>query len=145
MRLSNPWKVAIAAVALLAATVVVIYWAPRESRSPVVSGEHLYQRYCAPCHGREGRGDGPLAGSLEPKPSDLTRLRARLGGSYSLDRVAEVIDGRRGLRVHSATPMPAWGEAFEESLRDSPYARGMTLLQLQDLAEYLDTLQSATR
>lgn len=145
MRLSNFGKATITVVALLAATGVVIYWGPRESRSPLVSGELLYQRYCAPCHGREGRGDGPLAGTLEPKPSDLTQFRARLGGSYSLDQLTQVIDGRRTLRVHSTNPMPTWGEAFEKSLRESPYARGMTILQIHDLAAYLDSLQSVPR
>ena len=140
---SNLWKAALTVVILLFVGVVVIYFGPRESRPPVVSGELLYQRYCMPCHGREGRGDGPLTGTLEPKPTDLTQFRARLGGSYSLDQLAHVIDGRRTLRVHSMSPMPAWGEAFEKSLGKSPYARGMTLLQIQDLAAYLDSLQSA--
>lgn len=35
------------------------------------SGAKLYQEHCATCHGNEGRGDGPLAASLEPSPGDL--------------------------------------------------------------------------
>jgi mono/diheme cytochrome c family protein len=36
------------------------------------SGEALYQAYCAPCHGKNGKGDGPAAASLHPKPADHT-------------------------------------------------------------------------
>ncbi|GAC1353990.1 MAG: hypothetical protein NVSMB42_11180 [Herpetosiphon sp.] len=32
----------------------------------------LYQRNCLPCHGIGGRGDGPAARGLNPKPADLT-------------------------------------------------------------------------
>ena len=38
----------------------------------IKSGKVLYQAYCAPCHGNNGRGDGPAATSLHPKPADHT-------------------------------------------------------------------------
>jgi mono/diheme cytochrome c family protein len=34
--------------------------------------EKLFKAQCAPCHGVKGRGDGPVAASLQPKPADLT-------------------------------------------------------------------------
>ncbi len=30
----------------------------------------LYTTMCAPCHGEKGRGDGPAAAALNPKPAD---------------------------------------------------------------------------
>jgi mono/diheme cytochrome c family protein len=37
------------------------------------SGEaRLYRDHCAVCHGAEGRGDGPAAGMLSPRPRDFT-------------------------------------------------------------------------
>ena len=33
-----------------------------------LSGRDTYLRYCASCHGSEGRGDGPLAASLTRLP-----------------------------------------------------------------------------
>lgn len=33
-------------------------------------GEMIYKTYCQICHGREGRGDGPVAVGLDPKPVD---------------------------------------------------------------------------
>lgn len=36
------------------------------------SGGQLYQQSCAICHGAEGKGNGPAAAALTPKPTDLT-------------------------------------------------------------------------
>jgi len=38
----------------------------------VALGARLYRENCAVCHGPEGRGDGPAAPSLVPRPADLT-------------------------------------------------------------------------
>lgn len=43
-------------------------------------GEMVYMRVCRGCHGPAGRGDGPYAASMEPRPADLTRgLYPRIG------------------------------------------------------------------
>ncbi|MDP8922099.1 MAG: CopD family protein [Chloroflexota bacterium] len=34
-------------------------------------GKALYEQHCAACHGATGRGDGPLAQSLRPRPADF--------------------------------------------------------------------------
>lgn len=38
----------------------------------IKNGKTLYQTYCSPCHGDNGKGDGPAAASLNPKPADHT-------------------------------------------------------------------------
>lgn len=38
----------------------------------VERGAALFQANCAMCHGQSGRGDGPAAAGLNPKPADLT-------------------------------------------------------------------------
>ncbi|MFQ5666208.1 MAG: c-type cytochrome [Candidatus Binatia bacterium] len=35
-------------------------------------GKATYQKHCASCHGKTGKGDGPAAGVLNPKPRDHT-------------------------------------------------------------------------
>jgi len=37
------------------------------------AGRRLYVRWCATCHGPDGRGNGPAAPSLIPRPRDFTR------------------------------------------------------------------------
>ncbi len=36
-------------------------------------GKALFGQYCVPCHGEDGRGDGPAAGSLKPSPRNFTQ------------------------------------------------------------------------
>lgn len=63
-------------------------------------GKEIYKAYCAMCHGSKGKGDGPAAAGLTPRPanlSDSTRM-ARLSDD-SLTRV--VTTGRKA--------MPAFG------------------------------------
>src|SRR6516165_6975954 len=58
-------------------------------------GQALYLRYCAACHGRQGRGDGPVAPALGEKPTDLTQLAATHGEEFPLQAVVDAIDGTR--------------------------------------------------
>jgi mono/diheme cytochrome c family protein len=38
----------------------------------LATGESLYEAKCQICHGANGRGDGPAASALNPKPRDFT-------------------------------------------------------------------------
>ncbi len=38
--------------------------------SDTEKGHQIYLTTCAPCHGKEGKGDGPAAANLNPKPRD---------------------------------------------------------------------------
>jgi mono/diheme cytochrome c family protein len=105
------------------------------------SGRDTYLRYCASCHGPEGRGDGPLAGSLTPPPADLTQLAKRNGGQYDERAVMATIDGRRQVAAHGARDMPVWGAIFEEEGRSEPYPAYHSLLQSRLLVDYLATIQ----
>jgi cytochrome c oxidase cbb3-type subunit I/II len=61
------------------------------------AGRALWRDQCAGCHGPEGRGDGPAAALLEPRPPDLT-LR-----EFSSAGIGEALwNGVLG------TAMPAW-------------------------------------
>lgn len=136
-------KSAVTLVLLFVAVLAGVALGRREPPPRALSGKILYERHCASCHGPEGRGDGPAAEALEPRPSDLTRLQARLGGAYSLDQIMRAIDGRRTIRAHGTSAMPVWGRFFEESLKDEPHTRRVALLHVQSLAEYLHTLQAS--
>jgi len=37
----------------------------------IARGRELYEQQCVSCHGLSGRGDGPLAASLRPRPADF--------------------------------------------------------------------------
>jgi mono/diheme cytochrome c family protein len=128
--------------ALLLAAALCLSACARD-RSADASGRDTYLRYCASCHGPEGRGDGPLAGSLTPPPADLTQLAKKNGGDYDERAVMAVIDGRRQVAAHGSRDMPVWGAIFEaeEEGRGEPYPAYHSLLQSRLLVDYLATLQ----
>lgn len=69
-------------------------------------GQHLYGKYCAVCHGEEGKGDGFNAFNLNPKPRDFSD--SIYMSALSDEKIAETIsDGGRG--VGRSAQMPAWG------------------------------------
>lgn len=107
------------------------------------SGEVLFARHCAACHGLDGRGDGPMATSLRTAPTDLTRLAEGAGGSFDTAAVMAVIDGRREVAAHGPREMPVWGAVFEAEVEagQQPYGWYVGLLHSRALAEYLATLQ----
>ena len=43
------------------------------------AGKVIFDTNCMTCHGMLGKGDGPLAAALDPKPRDLS------GGSFKFD------------------------------------------------------------
>ncbi len=68
--------------------------------------------WCGPCHGRTGRGDGPVAPSLRITPPNLTELSQRAGGSFPAESVRKRIDGRDLPAAHGSAEMPVWGYWF---------------------------------
>ena len=43
-------------------------------RTSAASGEEMFDAYCAACHGKDGKGNGPAAAELKMPPPDLTTL-----------------------------------------------------------------------
>jgi len=69
-------------------------------------GRDLYTKYCAICHGKEGKGDGFNAFNLDPKPRNFTD--AKYMNALSDVRLVETINqGGRG--VNRSSFMPSWG------------------------------------
>jgi mono/diheme cytochrome c family protein len=78
----------------------------------VPTGEQTYKQYCAACHGKDGKGHGPLAVVLKTPPSDLTALAKRHDGKFPYDYVANVLEFGPGFPAHGSSEMPTWGPLF---------------------------------
>jgi len=143
MRLLQMTRDAALALAGLALLGGVIFYVLTGPRVVPIYGRDLYMRYCASCHGISGRGDGPAAEALQPRPADLTRLRERYGGQHPLRETMAVIDSRRPVRAHGDSAMPVWGEVFERELEEKlvGWPKATALHQVRLLAEYVLTLQ----
>jgi mono/diheme cytochrome c family protein len=98
---------------------------------PAQHGVDLYVHHCATCHGLAGRGDGPAAEALSPRPTDLTR------SSAGLAELMRVIDGRRTVRAHGSSDMPVWGDVFVAVSRDDDRRQRDALHNVAVLAEYV--------
>lgn len=75
-------------------------------------GAETFVAYCGPCHGRKGVGDGPVAATLKTKPTDLTHMSSRNGGTFPHERVAMVLQFGVVVPAHGSTDMPTWGPTF---------------------------------
>jgi mono/diheme cytochrome c family protein len=77
------------------------------------SGEGNFIQNCMPCHGMEGKGDGPLADNLggDIRPRDLSD--AALLSTRTDESLFEVIK-HGGKHSGFSEVMPDWGEAFDD-------------------------------
>jgi mono/diheme cytochrome c family protein len=72
-------------------------------------GKAEYLSNCAPCHGSDGKGKGPLSSKLKTKPADLTTFAKKNKGVFPMSAVYEAIDGRNAIASHDTREMPLWG------------------------------------
>ncbi len=72
-----------------------------------------FRNSCASCHGADGKGAGFLTRIFRGvDPGDLTQLSKNNEGVFPLDRVLEVIDGRKEVAAHGERKMPVWGDRY---------------------------------
>src|SRR5579859_510471 len=103
-----------------------------------VRGPVLYRAYCAVCHGKDGKGGGPMAKSLKVPPPDLTRLATRNGGSFPMARIQRIISGEEPQPAgHGTREMPVWGPIFSQIAWDQDLGR----VRVNNLARYIEGMQ----
>ena len=105
------------------------------------SGEKLFQRFCAACHGTEAKGDGPVATSLAVQVPNLRELSLRNRGSFPTTKIMQIIDGRTILKPHGSRSMPVWGDEFLRSEAGDPVAERETADMIKKMVDYLQSIQ----
>jgi mono/diheme cytochrome c family protein len=105
------------------------------------TGEQLFIRFCASCHGSTATGDGPVAPELKAIVPDLTRIAKRQGGKFPAERIHQIIDGRLTRPPHGARDMPVWGWEFLTADGDSPAARQRAEELITRMVTHLRTIQ----
>jgi mono/diheme cytochrome c family protein len=85
-------------------------------------GRAVFEGRCAPCHGKDGKGDGPYAMLLNPRPRDFTlgmfEYRTTESGSLPTDE-----DLKRTItKGLPGTAMPAWGRFVKGDSLDAVIA-----------------------
>jgi mono/diheme cytochrome c family protein len=98
------------------------------------SGKQMYMDYCAPCRGKEGRGDGPTAVALKVPPTDLALLARKNNGKFPWKHVMGVLRFGVHIPAHGTTDMPVWGPVFR-SRRAEPIQTGAANDKSDELSE----------
>jgi mono/diheme cytochrome c family protein len=127
---------------MLAATIALGFAASSQAvELSSYTGEQLFNRFCASCHGTTALGDGPVAPAIKVIVPDLTRITKRHGGNFPTDRIHQIIDGRLTRPPHGTREMPVWGWEFLRADGDSPDARQRAEELITRMVEYLRSIQ----
>jgi hypothetical protein len=105
---------------------------------PSLAGSDNFMSYCAPCHGRDGRGRGPVASALTTPPADLTRLSSRNNGVFPGTRLRDfVTSGTPEIAAHGSSAMPVWGPTF----RSLDSSAKFVSIRIANIVAYLESIQ----
>ncbi|HEU5218691.1 MAG TPA: FTR1 family protein [Gemmatimonadales bacterium] len=136
-RSADPDSVSVRVTAMLEAMgrelKIVFDEVPAEAPS-LDRGREVYRSTCSVCHGNAGRGDGPQAMALTPKPANLTDAAA-LAGSSPLDFYRRITVGVAGTAMapyeHMLSSADRWAVALYASALRLPAPRGDVPATLQ--------------
>jgi hypothetical protein len=107
------------------------------------SGEQLFQRLCASCHGATAQGDGPVAASLNVTVPNLRQLTQRNRDQFPVDKIQKIVDGRTAVKPHGTRLMPVWGDELLRSEAGDPEAERDTANLIRKIVEYLRGIQDS--
>ena len=105
------------------------------------SGEEMFGEYCAVCHGKAGKGDGPAASALKTAPADLSTLAKRNDGKFPADHVNSILRFGTATPAHGTADMPIWGGLFS-ALESKTATGGVVQLRIFNLTKYIESLQT---
>jgi mono/diheme cytochrome c family protein len=108
------------------------------TKTAATSGKQMYANYCAPCHGVDGKGQGPVASALRTPPTDLTVLSRNNHGKYPDAHVAAVLQNGVEIPSHGSADMPIWGPILANMNHSNAQDR---MLRISNLSRYLESMQ----
>jgi len=115
--------------------------AGRDAVAQNTAGKAAYEKYCASCHGVDGKGQGPAAASLKSPLPDLTQLAKNNNGAFPTLRVLHSVDGTLYLAGHGSREMPVWGEQLKAgAISGTTGARKREALEF--VVSYVESLQA---
>src|SRR5262245_41818524 len=78
---------------------------PEFGKASAGRGKVIYKEYCMQCHGATGKGDGPAASTLEPKPA----IHANIAFDQVPTEYLYNVINYGGAAVGKSSNMPYWG------------------------------------
>lgn len=89
----------------------------------IAQGKALYDKHCAVCHGPQGRGDGPEAPFLSPRPSSL--ISAGTSAKTDAELLAVIANGK------PRTSMRGWKDVLTKDQQQDILAYIRSLVRFQ--------------
>ena len=114
--------------------------APEPARTAAIrAGQTTFRQFCSPCHGLNGKGDGPVGRLLLTKPADLTQIKRRNDGKFPLATIEQMltVGTRMETEAHGSEQMPVWGPVF----RSIDTSESLVKARVATLLAYLESLQ----
>jgi mono/diheme cytochrome c family protein len=111
---------------------------PAPKQTSTASGQETFLKYCASCHGKTAKGDGPAAFVLRTPPPDLTTLSKRHEDKFPAGYVSAVLTFGKSFASHGAVDMPIWGSRFKTL---DPVHDPTGQQHIDDVVAYLRSLQ----
>jgi mono/diheme cytochrome c family protein len=108
------------------------------SKTPATSGKQMYVNYCAPCHGVDGKGRGPVSTALTTPPTDLTVLARNHRGKFPDTHIVSVLEYGSEIKAHGTNEMPVWGPILGKMNQANSQDR---MLRISNLSRYMETIQ----
>jgi len=113
---------------------------PEFAHASVDRGKTLYKEYCAQCHGFTGKGDGPAASALEPKPAIHANIPFE---KLPMEYLYNVVN-HGGPAVGKSPNMPYWGLTIgQQGVADVIAYLKVTFKGIPDVAAAGDGAQGA--
>ena len=107
-------------------------------KTSATSGQQMFANYCAPCHGVDGKGQGPVSSALKATPTDLTALAKSNHGKYPDAHIMAVLQNGVSIASHGTPEMPVWGPILGKMSQSSSQGQ---LLRMSNLSRYLESIQ----
>jgi hypothetical protein len=90
------------------------------------------------CHGEQGRGNGPAASALTPRPTNLSTL-SRKSGTFPAAHVQASLKGTDPVVAHGIPGMMVWGALF---LADANGSQAKADARISDLVKFVESIQT---
>jgi mono/diheme cytochrome c family protein len=109
------------------------------NKTSATDGKQMYTNYCAPCHGADGKGNGPAASSLKAQPTDLTELQKDNHGKFPDTHIVAILQFGANVPAHGSSTMPVWGPILGNMNQLNAQEKQ---LRISNLSRYLESIQA---
>jgi mono/diheme cytochrome c family protein len=108
--------------ALLASAILTVVFLPAAAFADAAAGKAVFEANCASCHGKSGKGDGPVGAALNPPPRDFTvgdfKFDANSDGTPGEDDDLKLVIQKGAMAYGGSALMAPWPTLTDDQIND---------------------------